>query len=116
MENWPAEFQVLLNEESFGIKLGDTTVRSDMDVGLSKVRSRYTRGIDVFNSTITIDIDLYPVLDEFYKVTLGNGVRTFAFNHPMTQVASEWRFAEPPDVQPLGGRTFTVSMKWELIP
>ncbi len=116
METWPSEFQQLINEESFGISLGDTTIRSDMDVGLSKVRSRYTKGIDIYSCTIFIDIDLYDTLTDFYKTTLGNGTRTFSFNDPMTGDPAEFRFSEAPSITPRGGRNFTVSMKWEKLP
>lgn len=116
METWPAQFQELLNQESFGITFGDTTVRSDMEVGLNKVRSRYTDGIDVVTCTITIDISLYETLTEFFKTTLGNGTRTFEFDHPMTGDPAEWRFKSPPDIRPIGGRHFNVNMNWELMP
>lgn len=116
METWPAQFQELLNEESFGYKYGDTTVRSDMDVGPQKVRARYTQGIDTYTCTITLDIDLLDEFEDFYKVTLGNGVRTFEFNDPITQVPSEFQFTEPPDIRPIGGRTFIVNMRWIKVP
>jgi hypothetical protein len=116
MELWPASFQQVLNVDSFQIQFGDTTVRSTVDGGPAKVRSRYTRGVDLLQSTIYIDIDLYEDLQTFYRNTLNNGVKTFGFNHPMTGVPSEFRFAEPPTIIPLGGREFRVNMRWELIP
>ncbi len=116
METWPSEFQTLINEDSFGITFGDTTVRSDVDSGLAKVRSRFTQGIDIYTCTIFIDYSLWDVLKDFYRVTLGNGTRTFGFDDPMTGESAEFRFKEPPSISPRGGRNFVVSMSWEKIP
>ncbi len=116
METWPSQFQTLLNVDSFQLQYGDTLVRSQMDIGLDKVRSRYTDAIDSYTCTITIDIALKTILDDFYKTTLGNGSRTFAFDEPFSGVPAEFRFAGPPSITPQGGRVFTVQMKWEKIP
>lgn len=116
METWPASLQDFINEEGFQVQIGNTTVRSDVDVGLAKVRSRFTDGIDVYTTTIYVDYDDVPDVLTFYKTTLVNGTLTFGYDDPLTGVSSEFRFAEPPDIRPRGGRNFTVSMKWEKIP
>ncbi len=87
-----------------------------MDVGPAKVRSRFTDGIDVYSVGIWMDIDDYSTLTTFYKTTLANGSLTFGFTNPMTGDTNEWRFVEPPNISPLGGREFAVSMAWELMP
>lgn len=116
METWPASFQQVLNVDSFQLQFGDTTVRSTVDGGPAKVRSRYTRGVDLIQCTIYIDYGLYQDLKTFYKNTLNNGVRTFSFNHPFTGTPAEFRLAEPPSIIPLGGREYRVNMKWEEMP
>lgn len=116
METWPAQLQTLLNQESFNFSFGDTNVRSDVDVGLPKVRSRYTKAIDSVSATIRIDYDDFITVQDFYRTTLINGTQTFAYNHPLTGEAAEWRFIEPPNIEPMGGRVFQVTMKWEKIP
>lgn len=113
METWPEELQQLLNVDSFSIRFGNTLIRSEVDVGLAKVRSRYTAGIDIYTCSIDMDMELYPVLTEFYKTTLNNGAGTFTFIDPMTSEAAEFRFAETPSITPLGGRIFRVGMTWE---
>lgn len=113
---WPVSLQQLLNQDSFDLQMGDTTVRSQMDVGLDKVRSRYTDAIDVYTSTINMNMTDYQTLVDFYRTTLNNGVGTFSFNEPLTGDAATWRFANPPEIRPLGGTYFQVTMKWEKLP
>ena len=113
METWPAELQDTLLVDGFQVRFGDTLVRSDMDVGPAKLRSRYTDGVDEYTCTINLEYDDWAVLNTFYKTTLSNGALTFGYDDPMTGVASEFRFKEPPVVVPLGGRFFRVSMTWE---
>lgn len=119
METWPVALQQKLNTEGFGIKFGDPTISTDMDVGPAKKRARYTSAPDLYTCTILLEYDLYQDFEDFYKVTLNNGVTTFEFPHPMTLVNKEFRFMEPPDIRPIsgnGGTVYVVSMKWELLP
>jgi len=116
METWPIGLQQLLNVADFGITLGNTKVRSDMDVGPAKERSRFTDAVDGYSCSIDLDMDTYSTFLTFYKTTLNNGVNTFAFNDPITGVPGEFRFADDPQIRPLGGRVFHVVMKWEKLP
>lgn len=116
METWPVTLQQLLNVDSFNYQFGNTTVRSDMDVGPAKVRSRYTDGVDQITCSIDMDLDQYDTLKDFFKTALGNGTRTFEFLHPLTQDPIEARFMAPPTMTPIGGRYFKVAMQWEVMP
>ncbi len=116
METYPSGLQQKLNADNFGITFGDTTIRSGMDIGPDKVRSRFTDGIDQYTVGILMDFDDYDTLYDFYKDTLGNGTLSFAFVNPMTGDTDEFRFLGPPDIRPIGGRMFSVSMKWEKLP
>lgn len=116
MESWPVGLQQLLNEDNFTVAIGDVTSRSDMDVGLAKVRARYTVGIDVYTTSINFDIDDYDTFTTFYKTLINNGVDPFTFDDPLTGTEGTFRFAEAPQIAPLGGRTFRVTMKWEKLP
>lgn len=116
MEIYPAQLQQKLLIDNFSIEMGDTLVRSGMDVGPDKVRSRYTDGVDVYNCAIDMDIDDYDVLLDFYKTTLNNGAHTFGFLDPMTNEDGEFRFKAPPAITPIGGRIFRINMVWEKLP
>jgi len=58
----------------------------------------------------------YTTLETFYKTTLGNGVKTFTYDHPLTQLPAVFRFTSAPKISPLGGRYFRVDMTWEQMP
>jgi hypothetical protein len=115
-EAWPVALQQLLNVDNFAVVFGDTLLRSDMDVGLDKVRSRYTSAVDVYSSSIDLDMDDFDTLRDFYKTALSNGSKTFLFVNPLNEETEEFRFIEPPGITPIGGRIFRVNMKWERIP
>ena len=113
---FPGSLQEILNQAGFTNEFGETSLRSTVDVGLPKVRQRYTKGIDVFNVSINIGMSDYTTLENFYKITLAGGSLTFEYDHPFTQVATEFRFTKPPSITPLGGLYFQVSMSWEEMP
>lgn len=113
MDSWPTELQQKLNSTGFELQFGNTLVRSDMDVGPAKVRSRFTDAVDTYQCQITIDHDELSILRTFFKTTLNNGANRFLFNDPFTETATEFRFAQPPSIRPLGGRVYEVSMLWE---
>ncbi len=116
MDNWPVQLQERLNASSFEVQLGSTTVRSDMDVGPAKVRSRCTDAVDIYTCSVFLDIDDYAILTTFFKTTLGNGTLRFTFDDPFTGESEIFRFASPPQVRAIGGRMFEVSMTWERFP
>lgn len=115
-EIWPVALQELLNQSGFKTTYGETTISSAVDIGVKKKRARYTRGIDQFGCSIDVELSDYQTFQTFYKTTLSNGVKTFLYNHPLTQVETEFRFVEAPGVSPIGGRWFRLEFVWEEMP
>ena len=113
---WPSTLQQLLSETNFGIKVGDTVLRTETEVGPTKLRRRYTRGIDTYSASIYINIAQYTILDTFYKTTLNGGTLPFTFKHPITQVPKDYRFRSPPAYSSLGGGQFIATFEWEEMP
>lgn len=113
---WPASLQQKLNSSGFEMIPGNPTIRSDMDTGPAKVRSRYTDAIDVYRASILLDFSEHDDFMTFYKTSLNNGVNTFEFTDPFTEQTAIFRFIESPTITALGGRTFRVNMIWEKIP
>lgn len=111
---WPAQLQDFINEDSFGLQMGDTVLISQNDYGPPKRRRRFTEGIDVFGVTIDLHYADYTILKNFVDVTLNGGIEAFEYDHPITQVASEFKLIGVPSVSRLGGEWFRVAMKWEL--
>lgn len=111
---WPSQLQDKVNRDSFNYKVGETVLRSDVDIGPKKLRRRFTRPINM--ATVSIDINSvseYNIFMTFYNTTTNAGVSPFEFVHPITGVLKEWRFADVPEIRPLGGYNFTISMTWE---
>ncbi len=113
---WPITLQDRLNEESFGIDKGDTLIRSDMDVGPQKVRRRFTKGIDTISGSITLTTAQYNIFESFYDTTLNGGALTFEYNHPVTEVLTEFRFKGAPQYKSIGGGNYVASFAWEIVP
>lgn len=115
--SWPSQLQDYLNEDSFSHEFGDTTIRSNFDVGPAKVRRRFTRSIDTIGCSIDIHKDDYEFFKIFYNTTLNGGVTPFEFAHPITQDIVTVRFLSnnPPSFSPLGGSYFRIAMKWEIL-
>lgn len=115
---WPPQLQQLLSTDSFNYMFGETTIRSDMDVGPAKVRRRFTAGVDTLSCSIQMSYENFQILRDFFDVTLNGGVNQFEYTHPFTQELALFRMVGPPSLRPLGngGVEYEVSMKWEVLP
>lgn len=115
-ENFPGSLQDKFNEQGFSYQIGETKLTSSMDVGPSKMRRRFTKGIDKVSASINLEYDDKETLVDFHNTTLNGGVDTFLFEDPFTLTDIEYRFVEAPSIDPIGGRWFNVKMKLEIIP
>ena len=117
MATWPVSLQQKLDRDTFREKIGSTVIRSDVDTGPAKVRRRMTKSVDPITCSITLNSAAeYTTFMNFFDITLNGGVNTFTFNHPVTGVSGTYRFADTPDIKPLGGFVFSVAMQWERLP
>ncbi len=116
MDSWPIGLQQRFNSDSFEVKYGVTSVRTDMDIGPAKVRSRFTDAVDVYSCSVMLDYAEYSTFITFYKTTLDNGVSSFLFDDPFTGNPEIFRFKDAPSIRAIGGRTFQVSMSLEKLP
>lgn len=115
-ETFPASLQDKFNEAGFQHEYANTSLTSSVDAGIPKVRQRYTQGSDNFRGTIELEKDDYTTLETFYKTTLAGGTKTFNYDHPITQVVTEFQFVSPPSMVSLGGTYFRVTFVWREIP
>jgi len=115
-ELFPVALQDKFNETAFSYLIGETSVNSQVAVGIPKRRQRYTQSVDSLSGTVNLDLDDWNILETFYKTTLSGGSKTFNYNHPFTQVLTEYRFIQSPTLSPLGGRYFRVTFRWIEIP
>lgn len=110
---WPVSLQNIVNEESFSFNFGETVIRSDMDVGPQKLRRVSTRPINKLTVSIDVTTSQFSDFKTFFNTTINGGVTRFNFNHPLTGISTEFRFAGPPQVSSLGGGNFRIQMEWE---
>lgn len=115
MDNWPLALQQKLNSDDFSQKFGVTTLRTDMDVGPAKVRSRFTDAVDLYSASVLMTFADYSILSDFFKTTLNNGALPFIFPDPISGDDAIFRFVTPPVITALGGITFKVALDWEKI-
>lgn len=113
---WPGTLQQVINEQGFTMNIGETLLRSDMDAGIQKTRRRFTRPVNTYSCSILLHKDLYSTFYNFFNTSINGGATTFYFNHPISGVQSTFRFTAPPQIAPLGGQMFQVSMQWEEMP
>lgn len=111
-ELFPGSLQDKFNEAGFRQTFGETSITSSTEVGEPKKRNRYTKSIDEFSGTIELERSEYSTFETFYKTTLAGGVRTFNFDHPITQVTSEFQFVNVPTIASIGGNYFRIAFTW----
>jgi len=116
MATWPATLQQKVESTQFELVFGDTRIKSDVDVGLAKVRSRYTDGVDQYRGSIILDSSEYADLKTFYKTTLNNGTDFFDWVDPIDSSAASFRFITPPRITGMGGAKFGVALSLEKAP
>ena len=114
--NFPTELEQEFNEQGFNFVKGDTKIRSEIEVGPPKQRNRYTKSFDQITANILICMDNYNVFKSFYETTLDNGTLPFTYFNPLEQAVNTFRFVGSYQIQPLGGRYFTLSFSWEILP
>ena len=113
---WPAQLQDKLDQDSFTFKIGETSIRTEMDIGPAKVRRRFTKSVDALQCQIRMTYSDFQYVYNFWDLDLNGGAGTFYFNHPFTGVQTVFRMVGPPEISPLGGTEFIVSMQWEAMP
>ena len=112
---WPTTLQQYVNTDSFSYQKGSTTLKSDVDVGPSKIRRRFTKSVDTMSASIWLTADEYTTFETFYNTEVAGGATAFNFNHPITNATLLVRFANEPNYRPLSGTRFVLSFSLEVI-
>lgn len=114
---WPAFLQDLINAAGFSSEIGETVLRTEMDIGPAKLRRRFTHSIDNYNTEITVYTTDMPAFFTFFNTTLNGGVTPFYFDDPLTGIEEIFRFVGTPKISPNGSAGwFDISMSWERLP
>ena len=115
---WPATLPSTISWKGYRRDIKNTQIRTPMDVGPPKVRSRATARVDMVDMPIVyLTKAQWLLLEEFYAETLFQGVLQFEMTDPFTLVKQRYRFTEPPVFGTmLGSDTIPVVLKLEVFP
>jgi len=111
-EAWPNQLQTLLNDD-YQETQKPRTLTTDVSSGPVKKRLIFSKEMPVLNCNIIVTMAGYQTFKQFYNVTLSGGVKTFTYNHPVTQLPLTYRFSEEPQLSAIGPLHFRISMQWE---
>lgn len=118
---WPASLPqepLLAGEQQ---DLGEQVIRTPMDVGPDKVRSRTTAGVDTFSIGLWLDADQYVAFLTFYRTSINGGALAFLWKNPFTGNPADLRIVNQPRIVPGSSRDsterkFKVTFGVELMP
>lgn len=116
MAVWPPSLPNLVNVTGFEEKFANQVIRTQMEVGPSKVRRRSLSSPRDVSMVVTIDGAQKETLDTFFHSTLGGGSLSFDWTDPISQAPRSYRFKEPPSITAIGGFWFSAAMKLERLP
>jgi len=109
---WPDTLPLTLRMDGLSAKRNSNVIRTTMDAGPKKARRRYTASSKEFTGSMLLDASLFFELEQFYSVTLADGVLRFNFTDPQTLETAEFRFSDDYTVNSVDGK-FEVSMQLE---
>lgn len=110
---WPAQLQDVFNQDSFQYQIGETVIRSSMDIGPAKVRRRFTKPINEVTGSIWVSVAEFQIFYNFFNTTLNGGTLPFDFYNPLLAATKEYRFKGPPRITPVGFETYRLDFNWE---
>lgn len=118
MAVWPLGLPQVVSWQGYARRLQDTRIRSSVDAGVPKVRSRYSALITEHDLPVQYFTKSQVVtLETFYKTTLANGVLPFDWADPITGATVSFRFLKPPIYgSMLGPDTMPVTLTVEVLP
>jgi hypothetical protein len=117
--NWPAGLPACPN--GWTEKPLSVVLRSDVQVGVAKVRRRYTRlritaqprFVIARGARNTLASPAYNLFMQFFNVDCLGGARAFYFRHPYSKLLKTWRWLEEPTLTDFEGKFFQLTCSWE---
>ena len=110
MSIWPEEFVIL--KDNFTLTLGDTVLRTSMDVGPDKLRNRSLLRIDQISFLMFLTNDVFQRFLDFYEI---NKTSSFTFTRPDNKKVVTARFASIPSTN-MNETLWSVGVTLEILP
>lgn len=117
MATWPVTLPQEPLIDQYAEVLPDTIIRSEPDVGPSKVRQRISKGVRNTPCKFIMSKAQVAIFDTFYVTTLYNGSLAFDFTNPRTGSTDSYRFASVPRYVPAStDADWIVECQLEILP
>lgn len=118
MAIWPVTLPQTVSWQGYARRLQDTRIRSTMDAGPPKLRSRMTVGmVEQDLPIVWCTKAQWVLLETFYVTTLAQGTLPFDWTDPISGATVHFRFKAPPQFgSMLGPDTIPVTLNLEVIP
>ena len=110
---WPLSREIL--QSGFNQQADDAVIRTKVEAGADKLRSRYTTPIVKSGVSMAITYAERATLETFYNTTLQRGICSFNYTDPIDTTSYEYRMVGTPKYSSAGGLRLLVSMVWERI-
>lgn len=113
---WPATLPQGLMPAGYSEQLQEGTLRSTMDAGPAKLRSRFTALVNNIQGQIEVTAAQKATLDTLYITTLKRGTLPFTWVDPVSRAAVDFRFVKAPKYGARGPINFPVTLVLEVLP
>lgn len=110
---WPAGLPQNMLFDGYSEKLPDGSVRTEMDAGPPKIRKRSDAGYREISGQVILTTTQVEDLVGFYEDTLSQGSVLFEWKNQITQTTAEFRFREPPEINPVSANLFRATLQLE---
>ncbi len=117
MPTWPVTLPQFALQSSYSEGFKRTVLRSTMDSGATKRRSRFTNSPTSLRVTMPMNDAELLIFKTFYEDELANGALNFTFPHPRLGTTVTVAFTEDPQpIVPEGATTYFLRMSLEILP
>lgn len=115
--SWPLTLPQYVLTDGYASAFGDGRLRTQPDIGPSKVRSRSSAMPQPLQGRMIMTTDQVGVLRTFIEATLLKGTQPFTFPDPLTCAPILVRFADRlPSWNQFAHRKWTVELSLEVLP
>jgi|SaaInlStandDraft_3_1057020.scaffolds.fasta_scaffold35421_2 hypothetical protein len=115
MATWPGTLPSPI-ADGYQEIMADNAIRTQMDVGLAKVRKRSTAAPVRFQLAYNMTATQVTTLETFFNTTINDGVDQFTMANPRTTVSENFRITAPPQITISSGTNYRVVITMERLP
>ena len=115
MASWPTTLPIYPKLRGYSESSETNVIRSPVDIGPAKLRSRYTTSVKIFSTSFLLTAAQFATFETFYETTIDYGALSFDWFHPRTRAAATCRIKTVPTYTPQGRDFWVVAFELEII-